>query len=91
MSQHYCTGHKDPENKKSKWFARTIVFLAIVFCAYQFGFKPIYDNYEDDWNIEYSSGKDCVSVFVVGLHIGGKSKVLKPGKYYIDPEMYKID
>ncbi len=129
----------DEPTDGSKWLKRTAVFLAIVFCAYQFGFKPIVDDYrqKNQWDVVYPSegakirllrpGYHIVSSFPfiviiddgeVGVEEGDGSirrvpiteipfnhvgvitdkrrkyvnpKVLKPGRYYINPDLYKVD
>lgn len=51
-----------PTNSKSKWFKIVVVFLAIGFCTYQFGIKPLLD--EQDTN-----GKGIGRILQPGFHI----------------------
>ena len=127
---------------KSKWFRKMIVCLAIILCSYQFGFKPIYDNYKQksQWDVIFESeayeedgkakllmpGFHLVSSFpfiviidtgyvgvmekdgirsvpiteipfgYVGVITDKSTKyvnptVLKPGTYYLNPNLYEVD
>lgn len=142
----------EPTDDRSKWFKWVIVFLAIVFCAYQFGFKPLTDDQRSQWDVQDLSDderfieddeKVVGDVLLPGYHfmfrppffvvidqgeVGIRTKgtlgwniknvpvteipigyvgvitdkrddyvqyvlpkVLKPGRYYLNPELWKID
>lgn len=134
----------EPTNKKSKRFKWAMIFLSIVFCAYQFGFKPLLDEQRSQWDVQglkTENGEVSRKLLSPGFHIidffpfvtvipdgevgllkktysGDKTvekypvteipfgyvgvitdkrtdavqpKVLKPGRYYLNPELYKVD
>jgi hypothetical protein len=137
----------DEPTDKSKWFTRAIVFAAIVFCSYQFGFKPLLDEQRSHWDVQDLSDDQKTSdqmsdkMLLPGFHIidflpfitvipegqvgflrksyngpmtvekypvteipvgyvgvitnkrtqAVNPKVLTPGKYHIDGELYQVD
>lgn len=94
-----------PTNSKSKWFKMLVVFLAIGFCTYQFGIKPLLDERGEDIGrlllpiielfpfITVVPKNEVGVVFVQRPVRGSKSftKDLKPGTYYLNPDLYKVD
>jgi predicted hydrocarbon binding protein len=80
-----------------------VVFLAIGFCTYQFGIKPLLDERGEDIGrlllpiielLPFITVVPKNEVVVVWRAVRGSksfTKVLKPGTYCLNPDLYKVD